>query len=466
MKRTSIVFYLILISMLVITGCSGETPPDEAEQSAQQVDQAPQGVPVEVAQVETGDISLIYRYSGNLEAKDDINIMPGAVGEIEILLVEVGDVVEEGDPIAIIERDTYQAQLKQAQSLVRNAELQLAKMSLGSRPAEIATAQAAVELARAALDDTAQVDDNERTRAAAELARTQAALRKAQADYDKIAWAGDVGESQEAVALEQATISYENALANYQLDTNIGDAVLAPLMVNLAQAELNLALTLEPYREIDFEIAKASIEQAKVGVEIAQLALDETIIEAPFDGIIAELYIAEGSTVNQQVPVARFVTQEKEVEINVEESRIGHVQKGQYAAIRVPAFPNLDFPAIVTTISPVANEETRTFSVKVVPQDDEGLLKSGMFANVSLLVEEKEDTTVAPLTSITLTENDEQVVYVVDQANKVQQRVITTGISDNERVEVLEGLQPGDTVVVVGQRNLSDEALVEVVSGG
>lgn len=467
MPKKLIVPMLLMSLLFMLAACGGEQTPEADTAQAEETEEiAPAGVPVEVAKVTSGEISLVYRYNGNLEAKDDINIIPGAAGKVEQVLVEAGDFVSKGEVIAVVDDDIYQAQLKQAQAVVKNAQLQLAKMTLGSRPEQIATAQAAVELARAAIDDTATIDDDERTRAAGQLAQTQAALKQAQAEYDKIAWAGDVGQSPQALGLEQATIAYENALASYKLNTKVGDAILAPMMVQLAQAELNLALSLQPFREIDFEIAKAGIDQAKIGVELAQLALDETTIEAPFDGLIADLFIAEGSTVSPQTPIARYLSQEMEVEINVEESRIGQVQPGQFAAIRVPSFPGKDFPALVTSVSPVANKDTRTFSVKVAPQDDEGVLRSGMFAAVSLLVEEKDDTILTPLTSINLTENDEQVVYVINEENKAEVRVVTTGISDSEQVEILDGLKTGDTVVVVGQRNLSENALVEVVNEG
>jgi len=113
-------------------------------------------------------------------------------------------------------------------------------MKHGSRPEEIAAIQAAVQTARAALNDVATIDDSERTTAAAGLARAQAELRRAQTEYDKIAWAGEVGTTPQALALEQATIDYENSLADYNLDTNPSDSQLAPLQAQLAQAQLQL----------------------------------------------------------------------------------------------------------------------------------------------------------------------------------------------------------------------------------
>ncbi|MDM8519268.1 efflux RND transporter periplasmic adaptor subunit [Anaerolineales bacterium HSG6] len=465
MKKKNLTLAVILIGLLLALGACNTAAEGEQQQVVVEPTAIP-SIPVEVAQVEQGNIDLVFAYSGNLQSVEDVNIFPGAAGKIETILVAEGDVVKAGDPLAIIESDAYEIQLQQAQAALKNTQLQLAKMTLGSRPAEIATAQAAVELAKASLADISTINDDERTAAAANVARAQSALKRAQTDYDKIAWAGDIGQSREAQALEEATIGYENALAGYNLGTTPTDAQLAPLMVQVAQAELNLAIILQPFRQTDFEIAKNGIRQAELSIDAVQLQIDETIIEAPFDGIIVDLHIALGSNVSPQTPIARFVTQEVEVKINVEETNIGLIEPRQFAAIQVPALPGKDFPAIVTRISPLANKDSRAFAVTITPQDETGVLRSGMFASVSLLANELEDTTLTPLTSITLDNNNEEIVFVVDSDNKVEERKVVTGISDNEQVQIIEGLQPGDVVVIAGQRNLSNEALVEVVNGG
>ncbi len=459
MKKISVA---LLISLVVLVTACASRGEGEANKEAEPQATVQAKVPVEVAKVETGDISLVFAYNGNLQAKDDIKIYPSVAGTIEKVLVSVGDVVKEGDPIAIVDKSRYMIAMKQAQTALKAAQLNLNRMTLGSRPEEISTAQAAVQLGKAAINDVANVNSNDRTRAAAGLASAEAALRKAQTEYDKIAWAGDVGATKQALDLEQATIAYEAALASYNSQTNPRDSMLAPLMVQLAQAELALALKIKPFREVDFEIAKISIEQAQAGIELAQIQLNDTIIKAPFSGLIAELYIAKGSSVSQQSPLVRYLSKEMEVAVNVEESRINEIKKGQYAALRVSAYPGQDFPAVVTSIAPLADKDTRTFMVKVAPIDKEGQLKSGMFANVSLLADEKKGTILAPRTSITLI-NDEPNVYVLND-NKVELRAVTTGISDDARVEVLSGLKDGDTVVIMGQPNLIDGAFVEVVN--
>ena len=452
-------FFLFLSIALLSTACGPVVPP--AAQAAPPVEQL--ATPVQVATVQTGNIDLVYNYAGNLQAKQTVNMVPAATGRIESLLIEVGDEVKAGDPIAIIKHDTYAAQVKQAEAALAQAKLDLTKMQQGSRPEQITAAQAAVDLARANVDDVANVNDNERTVAATNLADAQAALQKAQAEYDKIAWAGNVGETSQAVALQQATVAYQSALANYNLDTNPSDSKLAPLMAQLSQAELNLAMTLKPYRDTDFQAAQISIQQAEAALELAQLQMDETTIKAPFDGVVAELYVTQGSTVSPQAPVALFVSKQFEVLVNVEEERISQLANNQNAALQVTAFPGRTFPAVVTSVAPVADQTTHTFTVKVTPLDKEGLLRSGMYANVSILAQEKQNTLLAPHAAVTLVNNKETVYVVKD--NVVEQRTVTTGLTNNDQIEILTGLKPGETVVISGQANLVDGAKVKVVTG-
>lgn len=448
---------LLLGAVLLTTACSGG-----AQSVAQAAAAAEEKViPVEVATVQTGSMALVLAYPGNLEPKDSVDLIPGASGRIVSVLVEVGDEVKAGDPIATIEDDTYLAQLKQAQSALTNAKLNLAKMELGARPEEIAAAQAAVQLARAQLNDVTTISDDERTKAAADLAKTQAALKTAQTEYDKIAWAGDVGATQQAQTLQNATIAYQNALANYNLAVNPSDSTVAPLMNSLAQAELLLALKKQPYRQVDFEAARVAISQAEAALEQANIQLGEVVIKAPFDGVVAEVKVSTGSRVSQQTAVAQFLSQEMEVSLNVPESMISQVKKGQSAALQLTAYPGQDFPGEVTSIAPTADKDTRTFEVKVTPTKGKELLRSGMYANVSILAQEKKNTLVAPQAAVT-TQNDQPIVYVVKSDNTVEQRQVTTGLADNDRVEILAGLKAGEQIVTAGQANLVDGAKVRL----
>jgi HlyD family secretion protein len=450
-----------LLLSLLVAACSGG--PGAAEGPVTPTPTVEVVIPVEAAEVESGSIDLVFSYSGSIQPKDEVNLIPGASGKIEEVLVEVGDEVEAGDPIATIEDDTYLAQIKQAQANLRAAELNLAKIEAGSRPEEIIAARAGVELARAALNDVMNISDDERTQAAADLARAETEVRKAQAEYDKIAWAGNVGTTPQAAALEQATINYENALARYNLNTNPSDSTLSPLMLQLAQAELNLALKLEPYQPIDIELARNSINQAEAALELIELQLEETVLTAPFDGVVAELSISEGSRVSPQTPAGRFISQEIEAVVEVQESLISQVAKDQSASLTVTSYPGQSFPGVVSSVAPSADPNTRTFKVTIRPTQGAELLRSGMYANVSILAQQKENTVLAPRTAI-IQESDPPAVFVINTDNVAERREVTTGIFDTNRIEVLSGLEPGEVVVTAGQSNLIDGVKVDVTN--
>jgi HlyD family secretion protein len=465
MQRQSLVILsiLLLATVMPLTACGPAANASQpgVPQAAAPVE--PRAVTVQVAPVQSGAISVVYSYTGDVQPVDSVSVMPAAAGRVQSVQARVGDHLKAGDPIAVVESQVYAAQLKQAQANLDLAKLSLQKMEEGTRPEQIAAAEAAVQFARNSVNDVTTISDDERTTAAANLARSEAALRLAQSEYDKIAWAGQVAMTPQALQLEQATIAYEAAKAAYDLQTNPSDAQLSPLMAQLAQAELALAMAKNPYTQTDFDMARARIQQAESAVDMASIQLDETTIRAPFDGIVAELYVTEGNMVGPQAAVALFVSQQMEATFNVEESRISQIKEGQNAALRVAAYPGQDFPAVVSSVAPVADKNSHTFVVKVTPIDQEGHLRSGMYADLSLLAEEKQATLLVPRAAVAEV-NGQPTVYVVNQDDTVEQRAVTTGLQDADRIEILSGLSADQTVVVAGQASLTDGAKVEVFS--
>ena len=452
---------LFLIATPMMTACSPAADP-VAQAAAPVVPAEESAASVQVAIATTGDIAVVYSYTGDLLAKASVSVIPATAGRIESVLVEVGDELRAGDPIAIVESRVYAAQLKQAEAGLEAASLGLKKMGEGTRPEQIAAAQAAVQFARNAVNDMTDISDEERTTAVAALAQAEAALRLAQADYDRIAWAGQVGMTREALTLQQATIGYDAAQAGYELQTNPSDLQLSPLMIQLAQAEMALALALNPFTQSDFDLANVQVRQAEAAVDLARVQMDETVIRAPFDGIVAEIYITEGSMVGPQSSAALFVSKELEVVFNVEESRISQVTEGQHAALQVTAYPDQDFPGVVTSVAPIADASTHTFAVKVTPLDEDNLLRSGMYADLSLLVEERRGTVLVPRAAVTEV-NGQEVVHVVKD-NLVERRAVTSGLSDGDNIEILNGLEADETIATAGQAGLENGARVEVMA--
>jgi RND family efflux transporter MFP subunit len=443
----------LLAAACALPGASAQDPAPAAEALA--------AVPVEVAKVETGPIAQVLEYTGNLQPQRSVTLVPRVGGQIRSVQVKVGDRVKAGDPIAAIERDVYELQLQQAQMGLELARLRMAKAKQGTRPEQLRAARAAADIAHAALKDAKNPGESTRTIAAANLAQAEAAVRLAQYQYDKISWAGQAGMTREALQLQQATTAYEQAKAAYDLQTNPPDSALAALEGQVVQADLNLALAEKPVEQVDFDMAELGIKQAEAVVQQAQLQVDYATIRAPFDGTVAELYIVPGSMAGPQVPVASIISSEVEVPLNVEEGQIGQVSPGQNAALVVNAYPGRSFPALVTSVAPAADARTHTFVVKVTPADGKALLRSGMYANVSILAQERSQALLVPRAAVTDVQGQKTVYVVVD--GRVEPRAVTTGLSDRDRIEVTSGLSAGEQVVVAGQTNLTPGAPVKVM---
>jgi len=105
--------FLIGATFLITACSSSQNTQESVAQAAPQEEEQENITPVEVATVEKGDISLIYSYAGNLQSKDEVTVLPAASGRVESVLVEVGDEVKAGDPIATVERDRYIEQVRQ-----------------------------------------------------------------------------------------------------------------------------------------------------------------------------------------------------------------------------------------------------------------------------------------------------------------------------------------------------------------
>jgi HlyD family secretion protein len=456
-ERHAALSALLLIALLA-TGCASLGAEAEIPAPAAEPIEA---IPVEVATVETGGIAQVLEYTGNLQPQRSVTLVPRVGGQIDSVQVKVGKVVKAGDPIAVIESDAYELQLQQAQLGLERARLTMAKAKQGTRPEQLRAARAAADIAHAALKDAKNPGESTRTIAAANLAQAEAAVRLAQYQYDKISWAGQAGMTAEGLQLQQATTAYQQAKAAYDLQTNPPDAALAALEGQVVQADLNLALAEKPVEQVDFDMADLGIRQAEAVVQQAQLQVDYATIRAPFDGIVSELYIYPGSMVGPSVPVASVISSEMEAPVNVGEAQIGLVSPGQNAALALAAFPGQSFPALVTSVAPAADSGTHTFIVKVTPADPEGLLRSGMYADVSILAQERAGALLIPRAAVTDVDGQKTVYVVAD--GRAEPRAVTTGLTEADRIEILSGVSAGEQIVVAGQTNLTAGASVKVV---
>jgi HlyD family secretion protein len=468
------VIYILTLATLTLAMVASCVPGGGAEEAAQapagavaQAEKAAQ--PVQVARVVTGNIAEVLIYSGNLQSRDTVNLAPSDTpkvsGQLVELKVDVGDEVKKGDVIARVDSRAIEAQVRQAEASLAAAKAQLETIKLGPRPEEVAIAQASLEQAEADYAFlVATPTPNDLNILKANLKTAEIALKDAQQAYDKVSWRGDIGELRESKTLEQASINYQAALAAYN---NAVEGARpdrrASEKAKVDRARYQLDLSQNKYTAQDLARAQAGVDQAQAALDTARLQLELTTIKAPLDGMISQRFLSVGAIATPSTPIVSIVSKGVEVVVSVEEARISQVKVGQAAAIRVNAYPGRDFPAVVSSISPSADPHSHTFMVKLYPEDKEGLLKSGMFTDARLLLEQKGNVLLVPKAALVYA-GDKTKVFVVKDGVATEHEV-TIGLSDAENVEVTDGIAAGDDVIVAGQAALASGDKVKVVSG-
>ena len=184
-------------------------------------------------------------------------------------------------------------------------------------------------------------------------------------------------------------------------------------------------------------------------------------VESPIAGIIGRVYVDIGTNVTAQTPVALVVNMENvKVDLDIPEEYLPKIILGQSAEISLQAYPDEKFIGTVTKISPVLDLETRTAPVEIFIPNQDHRLKSGMFVQAKLILEEHKKVPVIAKEAI-LGREPGVYVYIVD-GNSARQRTIKIGFRQGADYEVAEGLKEGDSVVVMGQQKLYDGAPVTV----
>jgi membrane fusion protein (multidrug efflux system) len=200
--------------------------------------------------------------------------------------------------------------------------------------------------------------------------------------------------------------------------------------------------------------AAAEAQQAS-----ATKALGDTNIRAPFDGVIGERYVNVGQYVQPSTRVASiYEPNPLRLELTVPEENVGAIVDGLPVGFTVAAFPNEVFTGTVKFISPNVRESTRDLVIEAVVPNADIKLKPGMFA-VAKIQLGKHPHPVVPAESIERDDTGARVFVVV--GHQVQERMVQLGERDGDLVAVLDGVKPGEAVVVEPGPDVRDGAPAE-----
>ncbi len=208
--------------------------------------------------------------------------------------------------------------------------------------------------------------------------------------------------------------------------------------------------------------ARAQSENYRSSMDTAELNLERCTLRAPISGLINRLYIDNGQFLDHADKVAEILQIEQiKVRVGIPESDVDAVRNLEDFNVKIDALNGKTFSAKKYFLSRTADTEARLYNLDLAVDNAGGEILPDMFARVEIVKKEVPEGLSLPLYSI-ITRNNETIVYVCKD-NKSYSRKIVTGLQEGWRVEITQGLDAGEQVIVVGQRSVNDGQTVNVV---
>jgi len=346
--------------------------------------------PSKLATAEKGDIARSVVATGKIQPLTKVEVKSKASGIVEKLDADYGDTVREGQVLVELDKETLKAQVREAR-------------------AQLLSAQAALQ-------------------------RTKVEAQGPDLPFLKS-------------ATERARRLYEQGL----ISTNV---------LEDAQKEYELALNKQRAAQSNVSVNQAEVARAQATLERADTDLRNSTIVSPMTGLVLSRDVEVGDAVSSililgsQATLVMTLGDVTSVYVlgKVDEADIGKVYLGQAARITVESFKDKKFVGKVTKISPFGKEKDNvtTFEVRVSIENPGGELKANMSANAEIIREEKKDVLLVPDSAILYDKDRKTSVEVPDPKGENGRRkvAVKVGISNGVKAEVVEGLKPGDKVVL------------------
>jgi HlyD family secretion protein len=404
---------------------------------------AQNAISYETLPVERGPVQASVTATGTLNAVVDVQVGSQVSGNIKALYADYNTKVKKGQLVALIDPETFQAQVDQAQA------------ALGSAHSAVVTAGAQVVKANSDLSGTIASEKGAESIAAKD--RANAVNAKAQWQRMDSLFAAGVSSQQDH---DTAKAAFDAAQAQVTADEAQIEA--SKQTIQSAQAQVSVVKS-------QLSSAQAQERQAQASLAQARINLAHTQITAPVDGTVIARRMDVGQTVAASfaAPTIFEIAQDltkMQLDTNVDESDIGNISAGQNATFSVDAYPSITFRGQVTDVrkAPINAQNVVTYDVVIAVSNGDLKLFPGMTANARILTVKVDDTIKVPNAVLRLhatpavlqqlglpaTPTGKQSVYVV-RGGKVQAVAVTFGFSDGKSTAVTSGdLQVGEQVVV------------------
>ena len=479
----------VLSAFIMLTGCGGDENgfggmgmPNGEEM------QEESATPVKTVKLELSSISNEYMYSGSIEPSDEVDVTCKLSGEVAKVNFDVGDTVNEGDILFVMDTEDIEKDIKLAQASVKSAQtgvdsaennLKMAngasmQSQLDNAKNSITNAESSLERAKISLDNAQTSVDN----AQIMLNNSKINLGKAKKTYEDNSTLYDGGVISEEeftnskIAYDEAKNSYSQAELSLQQAKNqysIEQSQYDSAIDSLSQAQRDYELLANETSqentikaEDNLKQSQAQLESSNIQLEKTMQSLNDAYVRAPISGVVSKCNVTAGA--NLSMNEASFViinTNSVNVKVNVAEQMVNSIKQGDNVRIIITSLDSKEITGKISYVSPDANSDG-TYEVKVNIENNDGSLKGGMFTEV-YFTKEKSDNAIVIDRDAVISKNGEEYVFVVE-GDTVTKTNVEIGIDNGDTVEITSGLSEGQTIVTEGQSYLKDGEKIKDVT--
>lgn len=408
-------------------------------------------VAVEVMQPQKGSISIETIVGGQLIADSEAMIVPLYPGTVETLNVSVGDMVEEGDVLFTLDDSSVRLQIEQAEVAYTNAVV-ARNIQLTSKY------ELQDQIIQAGYDKDDALADFNKSSAEKGLANVNAQISSLMAqEQAKIMAGGYTTDDEAAYRVQLEMLQAQQAMYSGQLSAISG----INQQYDVTKKQLEQSIKSLPFTE---ESLEWQLKQAEMGVKAAKAALKDMTVKAPIGGVVSGVTIYEGGLAGQQAP-AVTITDKSGIALSVKlsEYEVNKLNVGDTINLYIDAIKATK-TGTVEYVSPTIDLRTQSYSANVIVPNETDDLFPGMFAEVTLVLDEINNAYTLPKSSV-LIDDEGAYVYVIENNQPIKAKV-TTGIDDGENIAITSGINSTDQVVVVGQQYLSEGVNIKIVADG
>jgi RND family efflux transporter MFP subunit len=356
-----------------------------------------------VAAAQRGDISRVLTLAGQFQPYQVVDVHPKVSGYMGRINVDIGDVVHQGQTLAVLQVPELKAQLQSATF-------------------------------------SAEQSKEEITRAQHEIDRANATYSALHAQSDR---------------LKQAATARPGLIAQQELDNAEAQALSAQAQVDAAKAAMAAAKQHMGAASADQQSVEAMENYTNVTAPIAGVVIWR------YADTGALIQGGTGSN-DQALPIVRLSQSTLlRLRVPIPENDVQFVHVGDQLQVRVDAV-NRSFTGKIVRFTRNVNFETRTMETEIDVENKDLSIAPGMYANTLLALDTRKNVVTVPIEAIVLS-GRQDTAYVLDDSNRVRIRNVQVGLRGEKLAEIVSGLKPGDRVVLGGQENYNEGQQVDAL---